>query len=260
MLTHGVAADADAALGDDDVPEELRCLVPVLQTFEVGNALVADDFWNLRVGVLARQVVLALQQGFQHLLVAELVGQFQVFLVFCDAVDVGKRLVQSALFADEHLLNLLVGESRHELHHPVGQLDEHRLGLAATGNEVGIAQSGVDFMDVVQRHPAVVQSEGVGADVALRQFLPYFAAIGHTAQIAVAGSILAALQLAHHVVEPLLYLGITRGGSHIAECRQVVTADVAVESGVLPVGVILSLRLQAGLLQVGGEQTVGIEP
>ena len=37
------------------------------------------------------------------------------------------------------------------------------------------------------------------------------------------------------------------------------TADVPVQSGILPIGIVGGLGLQAGFLQVGSQQSVGIE-
>ena len=260
MLAHGVSADGHAALADDYVPEELCRAVPVGQSLQVGDALVADDFRNLRVGVLAREVILTAQQRLQHLLVAELVGQTQVFLVAGDSKDIGKGLVQSTLLTAKHLLNLLVAQPAHLANHPVGQSDEHLFGIFAACHQPCIAQSGVDFVNVVERNPPIVQSERSRADVAVGYLAPYFLRVRHAAQVAVPGRILTAFQLLQEIVHALFHLTVARSGKHVGKSREIMAADVAVKTGVLPVGIVLGLGRQPSSLQVGSKQTVGIEP
>ena len=244
---------------DHHIPEELDGLVPVATAFQIGNALVTDNLWNLCIGVLTRQVVLALHQRLQDALVAKLVSQLEVLLVACQLSDVGKRLVQSAVLTDQHLLNLLVTQLADLVNHPVRQLDKHLLGLLTTCNEVGIAQSGIDLVDIIKRYPTVVQSERVGMDVAFGYLSPYLVGVGHTTHIAVLASILTAFQFAEHIVQASTDFLVSCGSHHIAQCRHIVSTDVAVQTRILPVSVVLGLRRQPSPFQIGCQQSVSIQ-
>ena len=260
VLVDAVAADADGAVGDDGVPEEAGGPVHGLVAGEVGYALEADDLGYLRVGVHAGEAVLSGQEGVEQGAVRESPGQFEIFGLAGDGGDVGKDLVESAVLAHQHLLHLIVGQPRGQPGHPVGEGHEHVAGLGASGLQPSVAQSGIGLVDVVEGYPAAVEVESAGTDVAAAHLGPYPASVGGAAQIAVARGVLTPAQLGQHVVEAALDLGIARGGIHVREGRQVVSADVSVEAGILPVGIVGGLGGEPGLLEIWRQQAVGVEP
>ena len=217
MFTHAIAADSDASVLHHRVPEELSGLVPFSIALNVSNSLIANNFRNLRVGVHACKTVLATQERFEYSHVRESLGKFHESLVTTDCCRVGKRLVESAVLAIEHALQLVVTEILGQLIHPVGQCYKHLLRLLAASEKVRVTKSGVDFVNIVERHPSVVQSERRLTYIAFRNFLPLLFAVNDSAEIAVAVSFCTAFQLGNAVVESVLYLLVSCRGIHIGE-------------------------------------------
>ena len=71
VFGNAVAAKGDAALAGNFLPEEARAGIGFLVARERGNALEADHFGNLRVGMFAGELILMTLQRIQHGLVAE---------------------------------------------------------------------------------------------------------------------------------------------------------------------------------------------
>ena len=254
VLTDAVAADGYRAPAGHVLPEQERGAVPLGIAREVGYALEAYYFGNLRVGVHAGQGVAAFEQRVEQRAVRESLCQTQISVVTRQGIDVGEHLVKAAVLADEHPLHLFVAEVAGQVDHPVGKGNQHGAGLVDAGHGAGVAQS-----DVVERHPIVMQVERAHGERAVGHGLPKGFASRHSAQIAVARGGLALGQLVYHIVEPRADAVVAGGGVHKRERRQIVTADVAVEAGALPVGIVGRLGLQAGRLAIGGQQTVGVE-
>jgi len=63
VLTLAVAAEGDAAVGDDGIPEEAGGVAPGGVAAELGDAGVADDLGDLGVGVEAGEAVLVEEEG-----------------------------------------------------------------------------------------------------------------------------------------------------------------------------------------------------
>lgn len=84
MLTYTVAADTDGTVIDNRIPEETCGLIPSIVLSEIGDALVADDFRYLCIGVHTCQMVLASDKGLKKCLMGESACQFQIFFVACD--------------------------------------------------------------------------------------------------------------------------------------------------------------------------------
>ena len=185
--------------------------------------------------------------------------QFQIRGIARDGIHVGKHFVQAAMLAAQHVLHLFLCQSIRQVGHPVGQLHEHVPCFLASGHEIGIAQPGVSLVDVVERHPTVVQAERIGPDIAVLDFRPHLPASGHTAQITVARRVLATLHLGKHVVQPTLDFRIARGGIHVGKGGKIMPADMPVQSRVLPIGIVLGLRRQSGTFQIRSQQTVGVD-
>ena len=66
MLAVAVAAGDVGVVGDDRLPEELRDLGELLVAGELVDPRGADGLGNLRVGVLAAELVAALGQRVEH--------------------------------------------------------------------------------------------------------------------------------------------------------------------------------------------------
>ena len=121
VLAYTVAADADGTMVYHGVPEEAGGVIPVLVLCEVGDTFVADNLWYLCVGMHACQAVFILHKRVQNHFMGETACQFQVFLITCDFGNISESFVQSSVFAAEHVLHLLVGESYGDVYHPVGE-------------------------------------------------------------------------------------------------------------------------------------------
>ena len=149
MLTYTVAADTDGTVIDNRIPEETCGLIPNIVLSEIGDALVADDFRYLCIGVHTCQMVLASDKGLKKCLMGESACQFQIFFVACDVGYVGKYFVQSSMFAAQHILHLLFGESRRDACHPIGEGNQHLTCKVTSCIEVSIAKSGISLVYVV---------------------------------------------------------------------------------------------------------------
>ena len=259
VFPDAVAADGDGAVLHDRFPKEVGRFVPFSVPFDVGYPFESDDFRYLGVGVHAREAVFVPQQRLQYLLVGEAAGQLQVFFIAGYRSYVGKYLVQTTVLAGKHLLYLVVAQLRNEVEPPVGELDQHRPGLAAAGLQAGVAQAGKGLVYVVERDPFPVEVETAGPNVAAGYLFPHGPSAGNAAQVAVAGGLLAGLQFVEHVIESGFYLGVPGSGIHVGESRQVVAAYVAVEPAVFPVPVVGGFGSEPGLFPVGSQQPVGVK-
>jgi len=259
VFAHAVATEGGAAVVDDGGPEIARGIRPGGITAEFGNAGVADDFRDLRVGVESGEVVFVLEQWFECAAVGEALGEREIFGVASDGVYVGEDLIHAALFALEHALDLFVGEVGDEAVAPIAEPNEDVAGLGVAGDEPGVAEAGEGFMQVVPRDPFPVDGEVVHFQFAGGDFGPEFAAVGRAADVAVAVGALALGHLGDHVIEAARHLGVAGGDGHLGECGQVVAGHVAIEAGAFPVRVFRSFGGKACFGSEGGHEPVNIE-
>ena len=258
MLAHAVAAGRDGAVLNDCLPEEFGRGAPLRVVIDLRDPFVPDDLRDLRVGVQAGQVVLALQQRIQDQPVGKAPCQLQIALVAGDGGDVGEHFVHAAVLGDQHLLDLRVAQVRHETSGPVRPGDQHVARLLAAGVEPGIAQAGENLVQVVPGHPGAVQAEQLGLDLSVGDLLPDLLTVRHAAEVTVAVGILRALQFGQHVVQPLADVFPSGGGPGQAQRGQVMPADVAVEAGAFPVAIRFGARRQPGFAQIGRQQAVDV--
>jgi hypothetical protein len=237
VLLDAVAADGHRAVLDHGLPEECGGLLHVLVVRQFADALEADHLRDLGVRVQAGQLVLVLFERLQDGLVRELQRQRHVARIARHRGDVGQHLVHAAMLAPEHGLHLRVAQAAGQAQRPVGQRDQHRLRVLVAGVAVGVAQAGVDLVQVIPGHPLAVDREVVGVELAGGDIAPGRAAAGDAAQVAVAVRLLRALEFRDEVVEAFLDGGVAGRGEHQRQRRQVVAAHVAVEAGRLPVAV-----------------------
>ena len=149
MFAYTVATNADRTMIYHCVPEEAGGVIPVLVLCKVGDTFVADNLRYLCVGMHACQAVFILHKRVQNYFMGETACQFQVFLVTCDFGNISESFVQSSVFAAEHVLHLLFGESCGDVYHPVGEGYQHLAGKVASGIEVSVAQSGISLVYIV---------------------------------------------------------------------------------------------------------------
>ena len=149
MFAYTVATNADGTMIYHCVPEEAGGVIPVLVLCKVGDTFIADDLRYLCVSMHACQAVFILHKRVQNYFMGETACQFQVFLVTCDFGNISESFVQSSVFAAEHVLHLLVGESCGDVYHPVGEGYQHLVGKVASGIEVSVAQSGISLVYIV---------------------------------------------------------------------------------------------------------------
>src|SRR3546814_3357853 len=120
----------------------------------------ADQLRDLGVGVDPGENVLALAQRVQNLLVAQALGQAQPASVAGAGVKLGEALVDAAMLAVEHRLDLIVVERGEDAVDIVAEAggDADRLLVAAEG--LGVEQSGVELVPVVrsEEHTSELQS------------------------------------------------------------------------------------------------------
>ena len=110
----------------------------------------------------------------------EALGHVEVLLVARDGVGISQHLVHAAVLRIECPFHLLVCKSCRQVDGPVTQTEEERLGLFVAAIDPGIAQTGIDLMDIIKRYPRTE----VGLEVALFEGRPDTVAIGHTADVA----------------------------------------------------------------------------
>ena len=150
--------------------------------------------------MLARQLVFLLQQRVENRTVRETAGQLQIAVLARQVGHIGKHFVQSPVFATQHILYLFIAQVFRQVHHPIGQLHQHVLGLRTACHHVGVTQTGIRLMDIVQRHPPSVQSERRSLYVPLRHGIPYLAPVRRTTKVSVTGSVLRPFPFGQHVV------------------------------------------------------------
>ena len=117
----------------------------------------------------------------------------------------------------KHILHLSLGQALRKVVHPVGKLEEHLPGILPSALKVSVPEPGESLVDIVQRHPPVIQPECSGANVSAAYFFPHLGTVRHSAQVAVSGGILAEFPLFQHIIKTTSYLFVTGSGIHICK-------------------------------------------
>ncbi|WXZ49692.1 hypothetical protein WDV94_13475 [Clavibacter tessellarius] len=169
-----------------------------------------------------------------------------------------ERVAHAAVLGREHALERVVVEVRGDAEPPVGHALRHPQRAGGSGVLVRVQQPAERLVQVVERHPPALEVEGVGLDPALRDGAAELPAVGHAAEPAVAGRLLAALENVEHVLEPGEEPRVAGRRVQLRERGEQVPADVAVEADGLPAAVRRHGGVEPGLAEVGREQPVGV--
>ena len=131
-------------------------------------------------------------------------------------MGLGIGVVEAAIFRHQQRLHLRIVERFEDLGE-IGRHAEHdRQRLLDVGGAERLDQSGMDLVPGVERHPAAVDVERTGADLAAAELLEDDPAVddlaaaldGRAADIAIAVRRLAARQLADDVADALAHRGV----------------------------------------------------
>ena len=182
VLTTAVATEGQRALARDDIPEIGAGRVIGLIAREFGNALKAHHLRHLGIGMQVVETVLPLGEGIQQPPVGEAPGHVEVLLLTRDGIGISQHLVHATVLGVEYAFHLLVRETGRQVDGPVAEAEEECLGLFVAAIHPGIAQTGIDLMDIIKRYPRTE----VGLEVALLEGRPDTVAIGHTTDVAFA--------------------------------------------------------------------------
>ena len=172
------------------------------------------------------------------------------------------------MFAVEHRLDLLVAEGGEDLIDIVAEAgrDADRLAVAAEG--LGVEQAGIELVPIVEGHPAAVEVEARGTDVAAHQLgeeelavLDDIAALaGEAGDIAVAMRLLRLDELVDDIVDAAAAFLVARLRVHQRQGGEIVAERVTGDGVALPAAIDFALGLQARALAIIVEQSVGLQP
>ena len=252
VLTAAVTAYDHRAVVGYAVPEELGSLAGACIVVQCSHAGVTYGLGYLCVGMLVVQVVAAIGHILKNVLVAETLGGLNVLAVTGNLESIGKNLVHAAELSAGHLLHLVIVQIGYFVQTPVAELYEHALGLLNAGILPRVAQARVHLMYIIPGHPSAAEQ----TEVTLLKVSPQFLAVGYTAYVAVTVGYLAALQLINHIDQTVIALLVAGSGVVYGQGRYVVSAHMSVQTG--PVGEILRLLGQSGLMEERSQQTVGV--
>ena len=252
MLAAAVSAYYYRAVVGHAVPEELGSLAGACIVVQCSHAGVTYSLGHLCVGVLVVQIVAAVGHVLKYVLVAETLGGLYVLAVTGNLECIGKNLVHATELGAGHLLHLVVIKTCYLVQTPVAELDEHIFGLLNAGILPSVAQARVHLMYIIPGHPCAAEQP----EVTLLEVAPKLLAVGYTAYVAVTVGYLAALQLINHIYQTVIALLVAGSGVVYGQGRYVVSAHMSVQTG--PVGEILRLLGQSGLMEERSQKTIGV--
>ncbi len=174
VLVDGGAASAVGASVDNAVPEELGDVAVGGVAGQFVLAGGADHVGDEGVDVEVFQLVAVQDQRVVVRVGVEALGEVEPGLFACDAIEVGERLVHTALLGVvEHLLHGVAVERVEAALGPAGHALGDLEGWAIVGVDIHIDQAGVDLVQGVPRGPdglsrddAVDLLFGVSAEIA----------------------------------------------------------------------------------------------
>src|SRR5213082_45785 len=169
ILVGAVASRGEAMVLGDRVPEEPGCQ-------KIGGAAGvhvalhgAEQLGNLRVRMLATEVVLMALERLDQGAVLEGVREPQPALVAGVGVQVDQHLVHAAELGVQHSLDLAVVQARQRPFGPAGKLRLDGERRPVSGVAVRVAQARERLVQGVPGRPQPVQVEGRRLDLAPRQ-------------------------------------------------------------------------------------------
>ena len=258
MLGNTVAAKNNRSPTGNRVPEKARAGVGFCVAGKRGDPLETGDLRDLRIGVQTGEAVLLIHERVKNGFMAKPARKLEILLIAGDCIEVRQDFIHAAVLSIEHLLHLLIRKTCDDAVTPVSQLEHHLAGLLIARDQPGVAQSGKSLVEVIPGHPFASE----GFDVATRHLRPKCAAARDTANVTVAGSLLAALQFGNHVIEPATQLALPRirsGGAHEGQRGEIMTGRVPVEASAFPIAVSGLMLRQAGFAEERRQQAVWIE-
>ena len=156
MFSHAVSANRHTSILHYSIPEKLRSGTPFLVAVQIGYPFKPYHFRYLRICMIAGKHILFFYKRIKNKSMRETFGQFQIFFITGNGIYIGKHLVQSAMLTSQHILDLLISKSGHDIHHPVRKCHQHTFSFFLTSHEICISQSGISFMDVIEWNPSIV--------------------------------------------------------------------------------------------------------
>ena len=148
----GAARAVDVMLGHDAI--EVLADLPVARVAsQLVSARGADHLGNIRVGVIAVELVLIRSQRIEDLVVLEAIPKVAIFRVAGNRVEVECGLHHAAVLDQQHMLPVVVGEAARVSVGPVRHVRRHVERLPISGVLVHVDQPGHDLVVGVERRP-----------------------------------------------------------------------------------------------------------
>src|SRR5208282_2012816 len=197
VLGNTVAAKNNRSAAGNRIPEKTRAGIGSSVAGKRGDALETGDLRDLRVGVQTGEAVLLVHERAKNGLMAKPARKLEILLIAGDCIEVRQDFIHAAVLGVEHLLHLLVRETSNDAVTPIPQPEQYLAGLLIARDQPGVTKSGKSLVEIIPRHPFTSE----GFDAAAGHLCPEGAAARDTADVPVAGSLLAALQFGNHVIE-----------------------------------------------------------
>ena len=257
MFRNAVAANRDAAIVHNSIPEIFRALHIGFVVREFCNARKAHDLRDLRICMYVREVVIPGRHRIQKPLVSPAFGLVQVLLFLGQRISVGINFSHATVFRAEHRFHLRIVESSRNRESPVAQCEKHVLRLFVTRIDIGIAQARIELVDIVPRHPITI----LGTRITVLELEPHRFAVRHAADIALEIRflgilVLNRLELAQHVFQAFFHQFVATGRIVHRQGAQVMAQHMAIKTR--PVRKLGCFRLHARFFVERSDQFVRI--
>ena len=243
MLAFAVAAVRIGALRGDFREEILGADARLFVALDLIQTRQTGDLRDLRVRVDAvEDVALFLHRAEDAVVEEETASRLGILLVAGVRGEVDHDLEHAAVLGAEHVLHLVLVEVAQGGDHAVRELLFHIERLPVSGQAVGVAKSGEDFVDGVERHPDAVQVERLGAHLAAFELVQPAFVLG--VNVPGAELVLALRELVHDIVAAFLRLRVAAVRVCHGERGEVMPQRMPRDVARFPAAVGLRLRFQ----------------
>ncbi|OPZ70390.1 MAG: hypothetical protein BWY82_02083 [Verrucomicrobia bacterium ADurb.Bin474] len=152
------------------------------------------------------EIILPFLQRLQNRTVTEPFGHPEIPLITRKRIKIRHHLVHPSMLRDQHGLHLPVIQTRQQGHTPIPKTLEQNQGLSTFPVHPCVPQTREGLVDIVERHPSVIQPESVGLDLTRSDVRPNGRATGNASDVTRPERILATFQFIQHVIQATLKL------------------------------------------------------
>src|SRR5690606_2315658 len=196
------------------MPEKIGSPFPVLVATHLTNSHKTDNLGYLGIGMQTRKSVFTLKQWIKNKLVRKSLSHNHVPLITCNLEYVGKVLVKTSMLGSQHILQLLIAQIAKHTDKVVTKTNKYFFGLLITSVVPHINKTCKEFVDIVEGNPPVIQTNIIGSNIAIPDFLSHCFPTWNTSYIALTIRFLTSGQFNKHVVKSLVGFTITFGCSN----------------------------------------------